>query len=947
MTDSTSLPDLGFLIGPGDDPDYAPPEAPAFDVDDVGDGWPPAAAGGGAPGAAPASGAGPGARAQGTFEWTQSAYGSPAGDPGELTRGLNDRQRASVEHRGAPLLIMAGAGSGKTRVLTHRIAYLLATGQARAGQILAITFTNKAAAEMRERIAALVGDEAGRMWVSTFHSACVRILRYEHEAAGLSGSFTIYDAQDSQRLMQMVLKAQDVDVKRFTPKMVAARVSDLKNELIGPERYAEAAGKDPVSRVVAAAYAEYDKRLRDSNAVDFDDLIMRTVLLLQRNPLIAEHYHRRFRHILVDEYQDTNHAQYVLVRELVGAGDDGVVPAELTVVGDSDQSIYAFRGATIRNIEEFERDFPGARTILLEQNYRSTQNILSAANAVISRNQGRRPKNLWTQEGDGAPITVDAADSEHDEARFVVSEIDRVADAGADWGDIAVFYRTNAQSRALEELLVRQGIPYRVVGGTRFYERREIKDALAYLQVVSNPDDTVAARRVINLPKRGIGAKAEEAIAAHAARHGVSFGRALAHLWIRQGRPLGEGEGVDIAALVRHGGEAGTPSSADDGAGAVGPADEAGAPSADGGAGAQGPAAVPPGGEAENGGATAPAPQGDPGGGAEEAPEVVGVPPRAARAAASFWGLVEALRRAERGGASVADILEEALDRTGYLAQLRRSEDPQDASRVENLAELHSVAGAFAQEAPGGGLADFLERVALVADSDQVPSGGARSGQVTLMTVHTAKGLEFPVVFVTGMEDGTFPHQRSLGEASELEEERRLAYVAITRARERLYLTRAAVRSAWGAPQEMPPSRFLDDIPAELLEVRRATTSAERLRAFQGGSYGSDDGGSRDGRDPWGDEDTGRAYGSGRGGAAPVGQVRARRIQRMGVPAQASAPAQKVLALKVGDRVKHATLGAGTVTGIEGEGQRTVARVRFGGVDKRLLVRMAPMEKIT
>ena len=946
MTDSTSLPDLGFLIGPGDDPDYALPEAPAFDVDDAGDGWPPAAVPGGAPGAAPASGAGPGARAQGTFEWTQSAYASPAGDPEELTRGLNDRQRASVEHRGAPLLIMAGAGSGKTRVLTHRIAYLLATGQARAGQILAITFTNKAAAEMRERIAALVGDEAGRMWVSTFHSACVRILRYEHEAAGLSGSFTIYDAQDSQRLMQMVLKAQDVDVKRFTPKMVAARVSDLKNELIGPERYAEAAGKDPVSRIVAAAYAEYDKRLRDSNAVDFDDLIMRTVLLLQRNPLIAEHYHRRFRHILVDEYQDTNHAQYVLVRELVGAGDDGVVPAELTVVGDSDQSIYAFRGATIRNIEEFERDFPGARTILLEQNYRSTQNILSAANAVISRNQGRRPKNLWTQEGDGAPITVDAADSEHDEARFVVSEIDRVADAGADWGDIAVFYRTNAQSRALEELLVRQGIPYRVVGGTRFYERREIKDALAYLQVVSNPDDTVAARRVINLPKRGIGAKAEEAIAAHAARHGVSFGRALAHLWIRQGRPLGEGEGVDIAALVRHSGEAGAPS-AGGGAGAVGPADEAGAPSADGGAGAQGPGAVPPGGEAENGGATAPAPQGDPGGGAEEAPEVVGVPPRAARAAASFWGLVEALRRAERGGASVADILEEALDRTGYLAQLRRSEDPQDASRVENLAELHSVAGAFAQEAPGGGLADFLERVALVADSDQVPSGGARSGQVTLMTVHTAKGLEFPVVFVTGMEDGTFPHQRSLGEASELEEERRLAYVAITRARERLYLTRAAVRSAWGAPQEMPPSRFLDDIPAELLEVRRATTSAERLRAFQGGSYGSDDGGGRDGRDPWGEEDTGRAYGSGRGGAAPVGQVRARRIQRMGVPAQASAPAQKVLALKVGDRVKHATLGAGTVTGIEGEGQRTVARVRFGGVDKRLLVRMAPMEKIT
>ena len=926
MTDSTSLPDLGFLIGPGDDPDYAPPEAPAFDVDDAGDGWPPAAVPGGAPGAAPASGAGPGARAQGTFEWTQSAYASPAGDPEELTRGLNDRQRASVEHRGAPLLIMAGAGSGKTRVLTHRIAYLLATGQARAGQILAITFTNKAAAEMRERIAALVGDEAGRMWVSTFHSACVRILRYEHEAAGLSGSFTIYDAQDSQRLMQMVLKAQDVDVKRFTPKMVAARVSDLKNELIGPERYAEVAGKDPVSRIVAAAYAEYDKRLRDSNAVDFDDLIMRTVLLLQRNPLIAEHYHRRFRHILVDEYQDTNHAQYVLVRELVGAGDDGVVPAELTVVGDSDQSIYAFRGATIRNIEEFERDFPGARTILLEQNYRSTQNILSAANAVISRNQGRRPKNLWTQEGDGAPITVDAADSEHDEARFVVSEIDRVADAGADWGDIAVFYRTNAQSRALEELLVRQGIPYRVVGGTRFYERREIKDALAYLQVISNPDDTVAARRILNVPKRGIGAKAEEAIAEHAARYGISFGAALRHLWQRAGCPVGEGEGIDVEALARStspdegSARSLAPVSSDDAAGET--------PGARDGA--------------DESVAAAPASSSSAEGAPETAPEVAGITPRAAKAAAAFWGLIESLRAAEAGGASQADILEEVLDRTGYLAQLRRSEDPQDASRVENLAELHSVAGAFAAEAPGASLADFLERVALVADSDQVPAEGERGGQVTLMTVHTAKGLEFPTVFVTGMEDGTFPHQRSLADESELEEERRLAYVAITRARERLYLTRAAVRSAWGTPQEMPPSRFIDDIPAELLDVRRAATSGERARASYGGAYGA----ARDGRDPWGERDSG-AFGSGRGGGAvQTGGVR--KVTRMGVTPTAQATQDKpVLALKVGDRVRHATLGAGTVTGIEGEGPRTVARIRFGMADKRLLVRMAPMEKIS
>ena len=930
MSDATSLPDLGFLIGPEDD--YVPPEAPAFDVEDAlgadDDGaWPEIAVPGGAFGEpsvweeAPASS---------VPVWDEPRR--PGVDPDSLTRGLNDRQREAVTHAGSPLLILAGAGSGKTRVLTHRIAYLLATGRARAGQILAITFTNKAAAEMRERAGALVGDDARRMWVSTFHSACVRLLRYEHEAAGLSSSFTIYDAQDSQRLIQMVLKAQDVDIKRFTPKMVAARISDAKNELIGPARYAELAGKDPVSRIVAAAYVEYDKRMRASNALDFDDLIMRTVELLRDNPLIAEHYHRRFRHILVDEYQDTNHAQYVLVRALVGDGSDGVTPAELTVVGDSDQSIYAFRGATIRNIEEFERDFTGARTILLEQNYRSTQNILSAANAVIARNTGRRAKNLWTASGDGALITLDAADSEHDEARFVVGEIDRLADAGTDWGDIAVFYRTNAQSRALEELLVRQGIPYRVVGGTRFYERREIKDALAYLQVISNPDDTVAARRVLNVPKRGIGAKAEEAIAAHAAHYGISFGAALRHLWLRAGCPAGEGEGIDVDALAR--------SVSSDEAGAA-PADPASAATGEG---------AKPAGEREEATASsqdsveresAPDPA--------SVPEVVGITPRAAKSAAAFWGLIETLRAAEARGAAQADILEEVLDRTGYLAELRRSDDPQDASRVENLAELHSVAGAFAADAPTGTLADFLERVALVADSDQVPAEGERGGQVTLMTVHTAKGLEFPAVFVTGMEDGTFPHQRSLGDETELEEERRLAYVAITRARERLYLTRAAVRSAWGTPQEMPPSRFLDDIPAELLDVRRAATSGERIRASYGGSYGSGTyGRSRgsDGRDPWGDTDTG-AFGSGRGGASaqPAG---VRKVTRMGVaPAAAATEDKPVLALKVGDRVKHATLGAGTVTGVEGEGPRTVARIRFGMGEKRLLVRMAPMEKIS
>lgn len=944
MSDSTSLPDLGFLIGPdgGFQDDYVPPEVPAFDVEDAlgSDAWPEIAVPGGASGA-PSAWEPPASSGGFSSGWERPSR--PGVDPESLTRGLNDRQREAVTHAGSPLLILAGAGSGKTRVLTHRIAYLLATGRARAGEILAITFTNKAAAEMRERAGTLVGDDARRMWVSTFHSACVRLLRYEHEAAGLSSSFTIYDAQDSQRLIQMVLKAMDVDIKRFTPKMVAARISDAKNELIGPARYAETAGKDPVSRIVADAYVEYDKRMRASNALDFDDLIMRTVDLLRENPLIAEHYHRRFRHILVDEYQDTNHAQYVLVRALVGDGKDGVEPAELTVVGDSDQSIYAFRGATIRNIEEFERDFTGARTILLEQNYRSTQNILSAANAVIARNTGRRAKNLWTASGDGALITLDAADSEHDEARFVVGEIDRLADSGVEWGDIAVFYRTNAQSRALEELLVRQGIPYRVVGGTRFYERREIKDALAYLQVISNPDDTVAARRVLNVPKRGIGAKAEEAIAAHAAHYGISFGAALRHLWLRAGCPAGEGEGIDVDALARStspdeaSADSSAPVSSDGSAGETPGARDGADESA---AAVESAAAAPASSPAENS--------------AETAPEVLGITPRAAKSAAAFWGLIETLRAAEARGASQADILEEVLDRTGYLAELRRSEDPQDASRVENLAELHSVTGAFAADAPGGTLADFLERVALVADSDQVPAEGERGGQVTLMTVHTAKGLEFPAVFVTGMEDGTFPHQRSLGDESELEEERRLAYVAITRARERLYLTRAAVRSAWGTPQEMPPSRFLDDIPAELLDVRRAVTSGERMRASYGGSYGSGSYGSgsygrsrrSEERDPWGDTDTG-AFGSGRAGASaqPAG---VRKVTRMGVtPAAKPAEDKPVLSLKVGDRIKHATLGAGTVTGIEGEGPRTVARIRFGLGEKRLLVRMAPMEKIS
>ncbi|MDO5720517.1 MAG: UvrD-helicase domain-containing protein [Actinomycetaceae bacterium] len=814
----------------------------------------------------------------------------------DLVLGLNPAQREAVEHEGGPLLVVAGAGSGKTRVLTHRIAYLLRTGRATPGQVLAITFTNKAAAEMRERVATLVGPEARRMWVFTFHSACVRILREQYEAAGLRSTFTIYDSADSNRLITMVAKSLNIDTKRVSAKLLQARISDLKNELITPQRYADIAPNDPISRAVVEVYAAYQRRLTESNALDFDDLIMRTVQLLQSNRAVAEHYHRRFRHILVDEYQDTNHAQYVLIRELVGSGTDGVPAAELTVVGDSDQSIYAFRGATIRNIEEFEKDFAHAHSVVLEQNYRSTQNILTAANAVISKNRGRRAKALWTDSGQGDPVVYDAAESERDEARFVIGEIDRIIDEEYDYRDIALFYRTNAQSRALEEALVRAGIPYRVVGGTKFYERKEIKDALAYLQAVANPDDTVALRRIVNTPRRGIGAKAEGALIAHGEMNGTNFGAALRDTWLAAGCPRGEGERVELpegaweSAIEKH--------------------------QSEGGNGA-----------------------------------VAGMATRAQNSAAGLYGLLETLRVAASHGASIAQLLDEAMDGTGYLDELRSSQDPQDASRVENLAELHAVAEDFSATNTDGTLSDFLERVSLVADADQVPdspdlTASDNGGQVTLMTVHTAKGLEYPVVFVTGLEDGTFPHQRSLVDESELSEERRLAYVAITRARQKLYLTRAAVRSAWGTPNDLPPSRFLDDIPTELLEVRRQHTAMDEYRA--GRSLASDD-------------DYGPAIGGGgwlRGrGAAATSQpftprklgVGARQTQgaqprRLG---ESSSSSRAPLDLALGDKVAHGTLGEGTVIGLEGSGASTVAKVDFGdGKPRRLLLRYAPIKKL-
>ena len=839
----------------------------------------------------------------------------------QLLQGLNPAQYEAVIYQGGPLLIVAGAGSGKTRVLTHRIAYLLATGRARGSEILAITFTNKAAAEMRERLETLVGGAGKYMWVLTFHSACVRILRREHEAAGLSSSFSIYDATDSQRLITLIVRELGIDPKRFTPKAFANRISDLKNELITPLQFAETANtSNPFERHLAEVYRAYNQRLKAANALDFDDIIMRTVQLLRAKPAIAQLYRRRFRHVLVDEYQDTNHAQYVLVRELVGVASQGP-SGELTVVGDSDQSIYAFRGATIRNIEEFEKDFPNSHTILLEQNYRSTQNILSAANAVISQNDGRRAKNLWTALGDGEKIVGYVADSEYDEARWVSQEIERLGEEnGVRPGQVAVFYRTNAQSRALEEAFMRAGVPYKVVGGTRFYERKEIKDALAYLRAVDNPDDTVSLRRIFNVPKRGLGQKAEATLAAHAEKYGISFGQAIS----------------DAAGRARP--------------------------------------------ETPDGQITL-------------TPPVAGLATRTRTQVRRFDDILEGLRTQLREGAGVAELLDSALEASGYLAELRASDDPQDASRVENLAELHAVAQDFQQENPTGTLAEFLERVSLVADSDQIPDDDGGQGQVTLMTVHTAKGLEFPVVFVTGFEDGTFPHSRSLADEAELAEERRLAYVALTRARERLYLTRAAVRSAWGASNVMVASRFLDDIPPQLMRWEREASSMDSLRAgyggfsagygggYQGGSGSSYGGGGsyRGGRGDGGGYQggTGSSYGGGYGGggysgggrrvdedddfSAPIGagrrssgklgrvesakdRAKARRGQKLGVKAE---PEAEESGIKLGDKVRHDAYGVGTVIALEGSGKSTVAKVEFSdGVVKRLMLRYAPVVKL-
>ena len=750
-------------------------------------------------------------------------------DPEALLADLNPQQRRAVTHAGGPLLIVAGAGSGKTRVLAYRIAYLLAARGVAPGEIAAITFTNKAAGEMRERVAALVGRRARAMWVSTFHSMCVRILRSEAKTVGLTSNFSIYDQSDSQRLMTLVVRDLDLDPKRYPPRSMAAQISNLKNELVDDETWTARAGTG-MEKVLAEAYTLYQRRLRQANAMDFDDLIMTTVNLFQAFPAVAEHYRRRFRHVLVDEYQDTNHAQYVLVRELVGTAgrrtvdgdlvgdraEDAPAPGELCVVGDADQSIYAFRGATIRNIVEFERDYPAATTVLLEQNYRSTQTILSAANALIARNESRRAKNLWSDAGAGEQVRGYVADNEHDEAAWVAGEIDRLADAKkATSADVAVFYRTNAQSRVFEEVFIRVGLPYRVVGGVRFYERREVRDLLAYLRTIANPADVVSLRRILNTPRRGIGDRAEACVEALSSRERIPFAEAL-----------------------------------------------------------------------------------------DRAGEAPGIATRSLAAITDFSRMMTDLRAVAAGNGPAA-VIEAVLDRTGYLADLEASTDPQDEGRVDNLNELVSVAREFEEQRDGGTLEEFLEQVSLVADADSIPDSD--SGVVTLMTLHTAKGLEFPVVFLTGMEDGVFPHLRSLSDPTELEEERRLAYVGITRAQRRLYLSRAVTRSAWGQPGYNPPSRFLDEIPPDLVawdrdEPRRQPAAQTRVAA------------------------RGLAAGSLRGGLGN----------------------RPVISLEVGDRVTHDAFGLGTVVSTKGVAERAEATIDFGGDvgAKRLLLRYAPVEKV-
>ncbi|UNK70045.1 UvrD-helicase domain-containing protein [Microbacterium sp. H1-D42] len=840
-----------------------------------------------------------------------AASGPQSSDgPDELLAGLNPQQLEAVTHRGSALLIVAGAGSGKTSVLTRRIALLLRQREAWPSQILAITFTNKAAGEMRERVAALVGDAARGMWISTFHSACVRILRREAEQFGFTKTFTIYDSGDSRALIKRLVKEHEADAYGLTPGAVQSRISKLKNELLDAEGHARQANlSDPAERKFADIFTDYQRALQKANAFDFDDLIAQTVFLFRAFPKVADVYRRRFRHVLVDEYQDTNHAQYALIHELTrppsneGAAPDpyamngmrvstrpsgwlndrdtgmmifepdrssssgsaagDVEGASLTVVGDSDQSIYAFRGADIRNITEFERDFPGAKVVLLEQNYRSTQNILSAANAVIGNNFDRKAKNLWSDRGAGEKIVGFTGYSQHDEAQFVADEVESLRRAGIPYSEMAVFYRTNSQSRALEEIFIRSAVPYKIMGGTKFYARAEIKDALAYLVAVANPADEMAVRRILNTPRRGIGGVTEASIAMFAEQHGISFRDAL-----RSPGQLGVGPKIQ-AAITR--------------------LDEV----------------------------------------LNEATEIL--LPASGEVPAST---------------SVAEGLTVLLNKSGYFDSLRASRDPQDEARLENLDEFIAVARDFARNNPDGTIVDFLTEVALVSDADDLDD---ESGSVSLMTLHTAKGLEYDAVFVTGVEEDLIPHRISAGEPGGPQEERRLFYVGITRARKRLHLSLAMTRAQFGEVSVAMPSRFLQEIPADLVDWRqspgdvnsRGGTQSRALNARRpGGGYGGGSGGGFGGRsnDPFAPKSLPKGA-----GLKPLSTA----MDRFPNKVTGKVRDNGDLELTSGDRIRHDDFGEGRVEAVTGEGAKRIAHVRFDSAgQKKLLIKIAPITKL-
>jgi DNA helicase-2/ATP-dependent DNA helicase PcrA len=753
----------------------------------------------------------------------------PTGD--ELLEGLNPVQREAVAHEGGPLLIVAGAGSGKTRVLTRRIAWLIASQGVSPFEILAITFTNKAADEMKSRVAALVGPVANRMWVSTFHSACVRILRRDANRLGFRSSFTIYDEADAVRLTGYVVRDLNLDAKKFAPRGVHGAISSAKNELVGPLEYRERAS-NLYERRIGDVYDEYERRLLSASAMDFDDLLTNTVTLFRQHRDVLEGYQHRFKHVLVDEYQDTNRAQNELVLML------GDAHHNVAVVGDADQSVYKFRGADMRNILEFEEAFPDSTIIVLEQNYRSTQTILDAANAVIANNARRKPKALWTEEGPGAPIVRYMAESEHDEASFVAHEMGRLHDVdGLMWSDMAVFYRTNAQSRVIEEELVRRSIPYKVIGGTRFYDRKEVKDALAYLRAVTNPADEVSLKRVVNVPKRGVGDTSIGRLDAWAAAHGNGFADAL------------------------------------------------------------------------------------------EQAEIAGVTGKALSGVRAFAAFLDALRERVAGGAGPGELLDAILDGSGYRAELEAEHSVESAGRLENLDELVGTAREYSD------IDAFLEDVSLVADADEVDQ---TAGQAVLMTLHTAKGLEFPAVFLVGLEEGVFPHLRALSDPDELEEERRLAYVGITRAQHRLYLTSAWSRTLWGSTQYNPPSRFVREIPEQLVSEHRPT----RRRPLGGSTWGGRvwEGGGAGGRVG---DDEGRVFG--RGGHRD-------RVVEAAMRPSAATPAKTTgaeqLGLRIGEDVVHSKWGEGVVIDLSGEGDKAEVTVRFPGVgEKRLLLAWSPLKR--